>query len=377
MDTDKKIEKLAQTLFNKGLAASLWDAKAKAKDILGLSTDSTIDSSKQSDTVDTIMRSAGVDVVDKEINEPEKVAQATSEFSQQTGEGVSAQATDDVSSEEEADISESEENISESSTPFDEMVEPSAQSDEKLSAGNTGTDDALTETHEEHFTAEKEVDTAFTHRDIQLSSEGEEPAAQETDVEPFEDTREVSEDSGEAMEEELAEEVEEQGMQEDASQMQDEDSLVSEIEEQGMQEDRSEMQEEESATEGIEQQDISEPISEQVRSEDASAVEETQEAEPEDVSDEVEVAPQDVAQEVSSEEQKIDQMTAAEEDSAEYDISAEEVSEKPVDTVELTTSEGAGESSSTPEGNVFSDVDNNKVEEEDAEGKKADEEKFI
>jgi hypothetical protein len=79
---EEKINDLAQTLYSKGLTASLWDAKNKARDILGLAKPAASSSwfnSTQEKAVDDIMGSLGVKVEAVRKAEQEKLEQIKKE----------------------------------------------------------------------------------------------------------------------------------------------------------------------------------------------------------------------------------------------------------------------------------------------------------
>lgn len=92
MDDEQKINELANTLFSKGLAASMWDAKNKAKDILGFSSEMIEKSSAEVEghkndemPVQEIMNEAGIDIVDVKKAEEDKIEEISKEFQKSLG----------------------------------------------------------------------------------------------------------------------------------------------------------------------------------------------------------------------------------------------------------------------------------------------------
>lgn len=75
MNDDEKINKLAQDLYSKGFAGSLWDAKNKAKDILGLNNQLKSYRSYEERKVNDIMSGAGINVEAVKKAEEQKIQQ--------------------------------------------------------------------------------------------------------------------------------------------------------------------------------------------------------------------------------------------------------------------------------------------------------------
>jgi len=70
MEDEQKINSLANQLFSKGLAASMWDAKNKAKEILGISTQVIERQSQREDITKEILQDIGV--TDEQFEEAEQ-----------------------------------------------------------------------------------------------------------------------------------------------------------------------------------------------------------------------------------------------------------------------------------------------------------------
>jgi hypothetical protein len=88
MDDEQKVNQLANMLFSKGLAASMWDAKSKAMDIMGLSSkkmDKAIEESaeqveeEEADLKD-IMQDDGVSSDSVQKAEDQKIEEVKEEF---------------------------------------------------------------------------------------------------------------------------------------------------------------------------------------------------------------------------------------------------------------------------------------------------------
>ncbi|MBD3163582.1 hypothetical protein GF323_00080 [Candidatus Woesearchaeota archaeon] len=99
MDDEHKITELANTLFSKGLAASMWDARNKAKDILGLSS-AKIEQTKQVETkeesaVDNIMKDAGIRIDNVKKVEDEEIARIGQEFKESVSEQPASSVLDE------------------------------------------------------------------------------------------------------------------------------------------------------------------------------------------------------------------------------------------------------------------------------------------
>lgn len=75
MNDEEKINKLAQNLYSKGFAGSLWDAKNKAKDILGINNQLKSYRSYEERHVSEIMKDAGVNVEAVKKAEDQKIQQ--------------------------------------------------------------------------------------------------------------------------------------------------------------------------------------------------------------------------------------------------------------------------------------------------------------
>jgi len=80
MEDEQKINQLANTLFSKGLSASMWDAKNKARDILGLTAQKSAEMNQTPEPATDIMHDLGIS--DEEIHkaEEEKIEEIKKEF---------------------------------------------------------------------------------------------------------------------------------------------------------------------------------------------------------------------------------------------------------------------------------------------------------
>ncbi len=81
---DQRVTELAKTLFSKGLAASLWDATNKARDILGITSEKiSKDEARlkaEDDSLNDIMKGAGVSVNEVDKATEIKIDEVSKEF---------------------------------------------------------------------------------------------------------------------------------------------------------------------------------------------------------------------------------------------------------------------------------------------------------
>ncbi|MCK5140410.1 MAG: hypothetical protein KAQ85_11255, partial [Thermodesulfovibrionia bacterium] len=109
MDDEQKITQLANTLFSKGLAASLWDAKNKAGDILGLSKNNEVPVSFDKDvdehleegtgekgSLNNLMENAGVDMDELKKAEDDKIDEIKEDFQKTIDESKEGRTFDNI-----------------------------------------------------------------------------------------------------------------------------------------------------------------------------------------------------------------------------------------------------------------------------------------